>query len=110
MNHQRIISLKSQCVWVNATIASGAIDISAIRSWVIRVVSESGTSDDLATITLSGVQKGDRIILRAETSHTITIQQNTGNIQLSSAGDQTIANGQIVELFFVGSVWKNRKF
>jgi hypothetical protein len=86
MNHQRIISLKSQCAWANATIASGAIDISAIRSWVIRVVSESGTSDDLATITHSGVQKGDRIILRAETSHTITIQQNTGNIQLSSAG------------------------
>ena len=64
---------------------------------------ETGTSDDLDTIT--GGRKGDILVLK-ETSptHAITIKHATGNIRLSSLND-LILYDQVLVLFYDGTNW-----
>lgn len=60
------------------TIATGAIGISKSR---IKVAPESGSADDLDTITRSGnITDGDFILITASTGNTITVTEN-GNIK-----------------------------
>lgn len=62
------------------TIASDAITVG--NSSLIRLLPESGTTDDLATI--NGGYDGQLIVLcTANTGDTITVKDNTGNIQLA---------------------------
>ena len=77
-------------------ISSGAV--TASRStflpfliWV-EVQAETGTADDLDTLTVSGGNKdGDILVVQALIGNTITVKDATGNFQLD--GDATLLHG-----------------
>jgi hypothetical protein len=89
-------------VYQNATIAAGVI--TATKN-VVEVTSESGTADDLATI--GGLNTGDRVIIRAAATHTITLKHGTGNIEFNDSTDRAISGNKAIELWKNGSVLVN---
>lgn len=87
---------------VAVTLSSGAFTPSSVYSFI---ESESGTTDDLATI--NGGTAGDIIIFRPKVSHTITIKHGTGNIETFSAADIDIGLvTNMVTFLFGGSTWR----
>lgn len=81
------------------TIASGVIVVT--RSFHI-VAAETGTTDDIDTITAERNQTF--LVLKADTGDTITVKNGTGNIALPS-GDMTISGDQAMLLFYDGTNW-----
>lgn len=74
----------------SATISSGGITVS---SSMMQLSPESGTTDSLGTI--SGGEDGMILILHSgSSSHTITIQHNTGNIRLAAGADFDLDNAR----------------
>jgi hypothetical protein len=89
---------------VGATIASDAITVS-LSSKSVRVGSEgAAATDNLATV--NGGYIGQIIILRAlSTSQVITVQDNSGNINLAG-GSFLLGNGDdALTLFWTGTKW-----
>jgi hypothetical protein len=82
------------------TISSGAV--TATRSYHT-LAAESGTSDDLDTITAAG----DRtlLIVEPDTGDTITLKHGTGNIYLRSGGDLALSSNVAAMLFYNGTNW-----
>jgi hypothetical protein len=69
------------------TIASGVITVSQVRHIV---AAETGTTDDLATITVDstiGSGYGGILILQADSGDTITVKDGTGNITTGNNAD-----------------------
>lgn len=87
---------------VTRTIASDAI--ARTRSYHT-LIPQSGTSDDLKTIT--GGSRGDELKLEInDASYTITIKHGTGNIVLSSGQDLILNSvNQTLSLWFNGTNW-----
>jgi hypothetical protein len=95
-----LIRLKSA---VTDTIAGGAL---TITQSVMIVAAESGTADDLDTLTLdtdlimpSGYT--EFIILKADAGDTITITDNVGNIQTNSGSSFSLTGDKLAMLFRV---------
>ena len=86
------------------TIASGVV---TPRRTYHRIETESAAStDDLVTITTSGISSGTLLIIRASSSsHTVVAKDGTGNLDL--AGDFSMDNNDdILFLIKEGSNWK----
>lgn len=81
------------------TISTGSITPAQV---VHTVAAETGTADDLATIT---AQNNRLLIIKADTGDTITIKHGTGNITCWAAADVTLTGNKIAILFCLGSQW-----
>lgn len=66
------------------------------------LTSESGTTDDLTTITVV-----DRmlLLLQATATHTITVKHGTGNIALNGAADFVLSDNKALLLYCMGAAW-----
>lgn len=64
----------------DVTIASG---VATITSSFVKLISESGTTDQLDTLTLAGVGDGDLVLLISKSTDTITVDD--ANINLGAA-------------------------
>lgn len=82
----------------SVTISSGVI---AYAAPFHIVAPESGTTDDLVTI--SGAAAGNRVILSTNSGNTITLRDGTGNLYL--AGDFAMGGNDTIVLICKGSVW-----
>lgn len=70
------------------TISGG---VAPVTSGWTGLVSESGTADDLDSLTLaSDVGVGDLIVLTAITTHTITVTSGVGNIRLDGGTSKVL--------------------
>lgn len=83
-----------------ATLASDAFTTS--KSYAI-LTSESGTSDNLATI--NGGSGNVLLIIQPASGHTITVKHGTGNIFLNSAADYALSGDKTLLLFYDGTNW-----
>jgi hypothetical protein len=80
----------------------------------VLVTSQTGTTDNLATINVSGftgLSDGTNtfdpvVILRATPTHTITVKNNTGNIVLFGGADISLTGNKIVTLVYDSVVAK----
>ena len=68
------------------------------------VAAQTGTTDDLSTITV-GTTDAYRLTLWADTGDTITIKHGVGNIVTNDANDFEITGDKMAKLTFNGSVW-----
>lgn len=89
------------------TIAAG---VATIQQCFCILAAQSGTADDLDTITLGSNFGGvgtyrPMVILQADTGDTITVKHNTGNIFLFGAADVVLTGNQILALFYNGTRW-----
>ncbi len=81
------------------TISSGSITPTQVQH---TVAAETGTVDDLDTIT---AQNERMIVLRADAGDTITIKNGTGNITVWSGQDITLIGNKVALLWCLGSQW-----
>lgn len=81
------------------TIASGVITAASASNIV--VAAQSGTADDLDTITMSGTPR--LIVLQADAGDTITVKHSTGNIELNGGVDFALSGDKTLMLFWDGT-------
>lgn len=67
------------------------------------ITSESGTSDDLTTITAAALRT--LLLIYATATHTITVKHGTGNISLNGAADFILSGNKSLLLFWNGTAW-----
>ncbi len=79
-------------------LASG---VATVNQTFCRLQAETGTTDDLDTI--SGTSAGDIVFLRAVGGHTITIKHGTGNIYTDDGADVMINSAYYTQLISDGS-------
>lgn len=84
------------------TIAGGAITITSTDYFIV-VAAETGTSDDLDTI--SGVTHGTTIAIKADTGDTITLTHAIGNLYSNNATGLVITGDKIAFLMYAWSKW-----
>jgi len=91
------------------TIATGAVTATKMLH---TIAAETGTADDLATITaghsdLSAAGNTYRplLIIKADTGDTITLKHGTGNIQLGSGADYALTGDRLISFFYDGTNW-----
>ncbi len=67
------------------------------------ITSETGTTDDLTTITAAA----DRtlLVIQATATHTITVKHGTGNISLNGAADFVLSGDKALLLYWNGTAW-----
>ena len=97
---QELLGLNLTDFAVN-TIASGEV---TLTQSLTTIAAESGTADDLDTMT-AGKGHGDLVILKADTGDTITIKHGTGNIATASAADLTLSGNKAIAFIFDGTNW-----
>ena len=83
------------------TLASDAI---TLTQTLTLVAAQSGTADDLATMT-AGKGHGDLVILKADSGDTITIKHGTGNIQAFDGADIELSGDSAIAFIFDGTNW-----
>jgi hypothetical protein len=89
------------------TIASGVVAVTQTKHII---AAETGTTDDLVTITaLSNTSTGysEKILLKADTGDTITIKHGTGNILLGSGSDFSLSGNILLALVYDGTNWND---
>jgi hypothetical protein len=96
------IQAKERTLYIAPTILTISGGVITTTLDVHTVAAESGTADDLDTITAAN---NKRVRLKADTGDTITIKHGTGNITTLSGQDVAISGSEIVELFCLGSQW-----
>lgn len=67
------------------------------------IAAESGTADDLDTITAAS--EYTFIVVQADSGDTITVKHGTGNIALNNAVDVILAGDQKLMLYYDGTNW-----
>lgn len=72
---------------------------------LIVVGAESGTADDLDTLTITDYQDNDIVQLKASTGDTITVKHNKGNILLRNLTDLILDEDNPLWLKFDGTNW-----
>lgn len=82
------------------TLSAGAVTVSQTACLV---TSETGTADDLATLTAVG--ENTFVLLKADTGHTITVKHGTGNIALNGGADFVLNSEKTLLLYYDGSTW-----
>ncbi len=80
------------------TLVSGVALLESIGAMVLPIFAESGTADDLDTLTISDIASAE-VILRAAPTHTITVKHGTGNIYFQDEADHDITGNRTVRLF-----------
>ena len=85
------------------TIATGAIVPD--RSHHV-IAAESGTADDLDTITNTNVDDGSLLLLRADTGDTITVRDGQDNIYLARDTNAVLDENHALLLMRVGTDWR----
>ena len=93
------------------TIASDAIDISKNTdnfSGRVVITSQSGTADDLSTIT-GAEHAGQLLILQGIITHTITIKHAVGNIRSATGSDIVLSGNDNILMVFdaIANEWTN---
>ena len=71
----------------------------------IIVASQSGTSDNFATITNTNTQENDWLVIYAAAGHTITLKHATGNIHTLATADKALSATVATTLFRRGTNW-----
>ena len=87
------------------TIASGVVTVAQMKHVI---AAETGTADDLDTITVdSTIGSGYQgiVILRADTGDTITLKHGTGNIALPGSIDVSLSGQAVLMLVYNGTNW-----
>jgi predicted GH43/DUF377 family glycosyl hydrolase len=84
------------------TISGGTVTITS--DWHI-IAAESGTTDDLATI--SGGVAGQFLLIQPDSGDTITVKHGTGNIYLNGEEDFVLDGEKSLLLFFDGTNWSD---
>ncbi len=82
------------------TLSSGAVTVTQTAHIL---AAESGTTDDLDTLTVAGDYS--LVLLKATASHTITVKHGTGNISLNGAADFELSGDKTLLLFYDGTSW-----
>lgn len=82
------------------TLASG-VGAPATHKVLLMIAAETGTADDLVTLTLAGQPR--LLLLKADTGDTITLKHATGNIYLSSGLDFALSGNKTICLFYNGT-------
>lgn len=74
---------------------------------VYPIAPESGTADNLATISATSVRDGAVLVIRnSNSANTITVKHGTGNINLNDGVDFAMNNtGDYLALIYRGSAW-----
>lgn len=87
------------------TLATGAF---VIADTLQVVAAESGTADDLDSITATDAQANDICIIKADTGDTITVKHGTGNIQLPGGQDIVLDASKLnfLILMYDGTNWR----
>lgn len=89
----------------NKTLASDAF---TITSYWQHLASQSGTADLLSTI--NGGVLGETVRITAQATHTITVKDAIGNIQLNGGTDKTVGTNDVLVLYFDGSNWQQESY
>lgn len=94
------------------TISTGSV---TATSGHLRLTSETGTTDTLDTILVTGAgpKEGDVIVIRAVTTHTITVSDGGGNLRLDAGANKTLnsVNDTLVLMYSAASsVWVQLSF
>ena len=84
------------------TLASDAVTV--INSYHL-IAAQTGTADDLVTISSGTAYQ--MLTIQADTGDTITVKHGTGNIFLNSASDFSLAGDKTLALFHDGTNWSD---
>lgn len=87
----------------NVTLSSDTLSSTNSRNFVVSA--QTGSSDDLATITITGGITWESVFLRAASGHTITVKHGTGNIFLHQNADVTLDELNLLQLRYNGTNW-----
>lgn len=90
--------------WTAPTILTLSSDAVVVTQSAHTIAAQSGTADDLSTIT-SGMTAVGFVVLRADTGDTITVKHSVGNIQMNNAADYALSGNKTLMLWLVGTVW-----
>lgn len=100
--------------FTDATILTLASGVVTVTDGYHIIASESGTADDLDTITpsfedttVNSVNYRPMLLIKADTGDTITVKHGTGNIQLSNSTDYDLSGDLVLQLFYDGTNWVN---
>lgn len=85
---------------VSVITISGGVAVGGLGSYFV-LAAETGTADDLDTLTLSGPAR--MIILQADAGDTIAAKHNTGNVKLNGAADFSLSGDKTLALFWDGT-------
>lgn len=72
---------------------------------IVICAAETGTVDQVDTISVSGTPAGCEIIVRADTGDTITFNHGTGNLILDGSANKSLNNRDQMKLVFDGTDW-----
>lgn len=84
------------------TVSAGAV--TATQTYHV-IAAESGTTDDLNTIT--AVAANTFVLLQADAGDTITVKHGTGNVMLNGASDFALSGDKTLLLFYDGTNWSD---
>lgn len=82
-----------------------SVDEIAITNQVHTITAESGTADNLDTITNANGSDGQVVILFAKVGDTITVKHAGGNIRTKTAADVTVTSILPIMLIYNGIQW-----
>jgi hypothetical protein len=92
----------------SATIITLASDAATITQAAHIIAAETGTADNLTTITgISGVTAPYFVVLQADAGDTITVKNGTGNINLNGGADFDLSGNKTLALWFDGTNWSD---
>lgn len=84
----------------NLTISSGAVTVPANVSF-LKLAAESGTSDDLTTVTVTGMPR--IILFQADAGDTIAMKNAADNVHLNGGADFSLSSEKTIALFWDGT-------
>jgi hypothetical protein len=92
----------------SATIITLASDTATITQAAHIIAAETGTADNLTTITgISGVTAPYFVVLQADAGDTITVKNGTGNVNLNGGADFDLSGNKTLALWFDGTNWSD---
>lgn len=89
------------------TVVTIATGVATITGSFVALAAESGTADQLDTLTLAGAAAGDYVLIVPDTGDTITVDD--ANINLGAA-TRAVAPGGHISLYFDGTEWNELTF
>lgn len=89
--------------FVEHTISAGSV---ALAASLVELAAETGTADDLNTLT--GGQAGQYIVVRAKAGHSITLKHATssGAFEMNSGADVVITDASLMRFMYDGVTWR----
>lgn len=99
-------SLSDAYAYTDFTEITLAAGVATVTRALHTVAAESGTADDLDTITLAipDVSTPVIIVIRAAAGDTITVKHSTGNVELNGAADYALSGDKTLALLHDGTI------